>query len=378
MKKLTPKERKRIVDFAVRATLVFVCVVVIILINSNGDDTPNEQTTTTGINANIPDPSKSDIIEDKLRAEPPQKEEKPEIIERIKMSMSTTIESHKEPTISNPEVAKVEVQQNLKQFYNRPKVDHEKERMQREIDELKSRINHEPQEVTIDEQITLIERSYEIAAKYQPTSNPIEVEPRRSPPKEKSQSCSVESTQSEIVSSLSTMSSRGFNTAVGETLRGDRNTFAACIDRDQTVTGSGTIRLRLLERITIGGRHLEKGSILTGVGKISGERLSIAITSIESGGMILPVKLTVIDSDGQRGIYVPNSAEVSAIKEIAANMGNTVGSAISFSSKSAGGEILSNLGTGAIQGVSEYAKDKAQEVRVHLKSGYKIMLYEEK
>lgn len=377
MRKLTPKERKRIVDFVVRATLVFVCVVVIILINSNGDDNPNEQTTTTGINANIPDPSESDIIEDKLRAEPPQKEEKPEIIERIKMSMTTTIESHKEP-LSSPEVAKIEVQQNLKQFYDRPKVDHEKERLQREIDELKSRLKQEPQGVTLDEQITLIERSYEIAAKYQPTTDPIEVEPTRSPPKEESPSCSVESTRSEIVSSLSMMSNRGFNTAVGEALRGERNTFAACIDRDQTVTGSGTIRLRILERVTIEGRHLEMGSILTGVGKISGERLSIAITSIESGGMILPVKLTVIDSDGQRGIYVPNSAEVSAIKEIAANMGNTVGSAINFSSKSAGGEILSDLGTGAIQGVSSYAKSKAQEVRVHLKSGYKIMLYEEK
>ena len=39
-------------------------------------------------------------------------------------------------------------------------------------------------------------------------------------------------------------------------------------------------------------------------------------------------------------------------------------------------QLLSELGRGAIQGVSQYISKKMREEKVHLKSGYTLMLYQ--
>ena len=46
--------------------------------------------------------------------------------------------------------------------------------------------------------------------------------------------------------------------------------------------------------------------------------------------------------------------EISAAKEVAANLGQNVGTTVSITNQSAGGQLLSELGKGAIQGVSQY------------------------
>lgn len=157
-----------------------------------------------------------------------------------------------------------------------------------------------------------------------------------------------------------------------------KNTFAASILSDQTVVGSETIYLRLIEPMMVGSIRLPEGTTITGRGSIGGERLHIAIDQIEFRGLIMPIKLTVIDSDGVEGIYIPNSREVSALKQIVANMGSSASSTISISDQSAGEQILSDLGTGAITGVAQYASEKIKETKVHLKAGYRVMLYEKK
>ena len=76
--------------------------------------------------------------------------------------------------------------------------------------------------------------------------------------------------------------------------------------------------------------------------------------------------------------YIPNSAEVSAAKEVAANLGQNLGTSISITNQSAGDQLLSELGKGAIQGVSQYVSKKLREEKVHLKSGYTLMLSQKK
>ena len=49
--------------------------------------------------------------------------------------------------------------------------------------------------------------------------------------------------------------------------------------------------------------------------------MAVTVNSIESGGNILPVELTAYDIDGQAGLFVPNTAERTAMKEAAANIG---------------------------------------------------------
>lgn len=125
------------------------------------------------------------------------------------------------------------------------------------------------------------------------------------------------------------------------------------------------------------GRHiLPKNSLLTGEGRIQGERLNVNIVRVEHDGVIIPVELTVHDNDGQEGIFIPGSMETSVVKEAAANLGQSLGTGISITNQSAKDQLLSELGRGAIQGVSQYISRKMREEKVHLKAGYTLMLYQ--
>ena len=75
------------------------------------------------------------------------------------------------------------------------------------------------------------------------------------------------------------------------------------------------------------GRTIPRGAVVVGTGKIQGERLDIEITSLEYDGTIIPVELAVYDTDGQPGIFIPNSLELNAVKEVAANMGSSLAAA---------------------------------------------------
>ena len=86
------------------------------------------------------------------------------------------------------------------------------------------------------------------------------------------------------------------------------------------------VRLRLLEPMAVAGRTIPRGAVVVGTGKIQGERLDIEITSLEYDGTIIPVELAVYDTDGQPGIFIPNSMEMNAVREVAANMGGSLGS----------------------------------------------------
>ena len=125
------------------------------------------------------------------------------------------------------------------------------------------------------------------------------------------------------------------------------------------------------------GRVSPRSTLLVGAARLQGERLGIGITSLEHGGNIIPVELEVYDSDGQAGIFIPGSMEIDAAKEIGANMGSSLGSSINISTD-AGAQLASDLGRGAIQGISQYISKRMRTVKVHLKSGYRVLLYQEK
>lgn len=146
---------------------------------------------------------------------------------------------------------------------------------------------------------------------------------------------------------------------------------------DQTLTDGQTVKLRLLDPMRVSGRVIPRNTLLVGAARLQGERLGIGITSLEHGGSIIPVELEVYDSDGQAGIFIPGSMEIDAAKEIGANMGSSLGSSINISTD-AGAQLASDLGRGAIQGISQYISKRMRTVKVHLKSGYRVLLYQEK
>lgn len=281
----------------------------------------------------------------------------------------------------------------LGSFYETPKEDPEKEALKAELEQLKqAAAMQQPTQMTYEEQVALLEKSYELAAKYTPMGGDVKTESREETATasngRKAKAVPVGHVSAPLVSSLpqpvsdsvlfARMSqSKQFHTAIGETeVGGMRNTIRACIHGDQTVISGQGVRLRLLEPMRVGRYTLPRNSIVTGEGRIQGERLGIEIIQVEHGGVIIPLELTVYDNDGQDGIFIPGSMEANAVKEVAANLGQNLGTSISITNQSAKDQLLSELGRGAIQGVSQYISRKMREEKVHLKSGYTLMLYQ--
>ena len=301
-------------------------------------------------------------------------------------------------TIQSSAAAYRDLNATLGNFYDQPKNDNaEMDELLERIASLESELESERGKASsMDEQVALMEKSYELAAKYmggqnggQPSAEQ-RAEPTTVQKGKKNKAMPIRQVEHQVVSSLSQPMSnaefvaalsqernRGFNTAVGTAEVLDRNTIPACVHGAQSVTDGQTVRLRLLEPMAVAGRTIPRGAVVVGTGKIQGERLDIEITSLEYDGTIIPVELAVYDTDGQPGIFIPNSMEMNAVREVAANMGGSLGSSINISTN-AGAQLASDLGKGLIQGTSQYIAKKMRTVKVHLKAGYRVMLYQEK
>jgi conjugative transposon TraM protein len=180
----------------------------------------------------------------------------------------------------------------------------------------------------------------------------------------------------EVMQAFAQPRNMGFYTATAELAKERKNTISACVHSDQTVMDGESVRLRLLEPMRAGKIFVSENTILSGFSKIQGERLQITINSMEYGSNIIPVEMSVYDTDGQRGIFIPDTKEVNAAKEIAANMGTNAGTSISLSSD-AGEQFAADMGRSAIQGISQFFSRKMREVKVNLKAGYRVFLLPE-
>ena len=283
-------------------------------------------------------------------------------------------------------------------FYEPPKKDREKEEPRERIDELEAMLMaQEGKPSSMEEQVALLEKSYELAAKYQngkgnagQTAQPEGTETSAKADERNMKAEPVSGVRPAVVSALpqpmtdsafiadyAGERNYGFHTAIGTVEASEKNTIAACVQGDQTITDGQTVKFRLLEPMRVSGRVIPRNTPLVGAARLQGERLGIGITSLEHGGSIIPVELEVYDSDGQAGIFIPGSMEIDAAKEIGANMGSSLGSSINISTD-AGAQLASDLGRGAIQGISQYISKRMRTVKVHLKSGYRVLLYQEK
>ena len=249
--------------------------------------------------------------------------------------------------------------------------------LQARIDELETQNLIAQQQTQQPDEMELLERSYQLAAQYMGNGNTgnysgstPQIEEKR-----KRNVQPVAHVNRNVVSSLGSSSSRWFNTSVGNRPSTSKNTISAIIAGNQSVTDGQTVKLRLTEPMWVGNSLVPRGTILAGNARLQGERLGIEITAIESNGSVFEVELEVYDSDGQKGINIPNSLESDALHEIGANMGSTMGSSINLTTN-AGAQIASDVGRGLINGVSQYLNKKMRTVKVHLKSGYKVMIHQ--
>ncbi|QGN22520.1 conjugative transposon protein TraM [Elizabethkingia anophelis] len=97
-----------------------------------------------------------------------------------------------------------------------------------------------------------------------------------------------------------------FNTVTPER----QETFiTAIVDQDIKGYAGSRLRIRLLEDMMAGRFLIKKGTyIYAEISGFTGQRVTLAVTSIMNGQHILPVRLEVYDHDGLPGLYVPASA----------------------------------------------------------------------
>lgn len=248
--------------------------------------------------------------------------------------------------------------------------------LQARIDELEAQ-NAMAQQQQQPDQMEMLERSYQLAAQYMGNGNGGNYQPPVPADDEKGKRNvqPVAQVSRNVVSSLSASSSRSFNTSVGSSGIVNKNTIAAVVANNQSVTDGESVKLRTTEPMWVGSRLIPRNTVIVGSARVQGERLEIEISSIECDGSIYDVELQVYDSDGQEGINIPNSMESDALHEIGANMGSTMGSSINISTNT-GAQIASDVGRGLINGVSQYLNKKLRTVKVHLKAGYRVMLHQ--
>ena len=307
--------------------------------------------------------------------------------------------------IQNSARAYQDINHTLGSFYESPKNDPEKEQLRNELYELRERLDEQERNKNlVDEQMAVMERSYQVASKYLPlntasgsstnltgqiASNPEPAENKNNNVSEKPLALPVnhvynqtvyrlaqDISDADFLETFSKLRNMGFITVGAENNTILRNTIIACAYGDQTVlTGQG-VRFRVLEQIRVGKTVIPHNTIVSGTAKIQGERLDITVNSVEFAGQIIPVELTTYDMDGQKGIFIPDLQGINAAKEILANMGTSAGTSINFSND-AGKQFVADMGRNLIQGVSQFAAKKLREVKVHIKSGYKVYLVSE-
>jgi len=286
-------------------------------------------------------------------------------------------------------------QQTLSSFYGRD--DTEVNNLRKEVLRLKNETvqnNVVPPGLSMNDQLELMEKSYQIAAKYLPTDiNPPVAVPAKDVVQvskvssEKEHFVSFTSVKKNAVSSLdreptdsafladwSQTKNRGFYTAgVSQQVTARKNSIKACVQEQQTVVGEVGVRLRLLEAAQTPNHTIPKGTIVTANAKYQGGRLQLKITTVELDGNIIPVEINIYDLDGQQGLYVPYSAEMNALTEMAGNMSQQSGTSLMLT-QSAGQQVAADLSRGVVQGISGYFAKKVRTPKVTLKAGHQVFL----
>ena len=292
----------------------------------------------------------------------------------------------------------------LSSFYATDPNAEERDALRAENEDLREALRRKEGEADDDEekQLRLMERSYQMASKYLPKGGELPAkaflraeerpivepeaentlqEPRMevlAEPKHMVSSLAQPMADSTFMQEYGSKERHlGFHSALAQPSSVQRNTLPVEVDHTTTLREGNYVALRLLESAHIGELRIPRQSLLIAQAKLGGNRLHLLVKSIEIGGRIIPVKLSAYDLDGQEGIYIPGAEQVSALKEVGANIGGSVGTSFTFAS-SAKDQIISEAAREVMQGASQLLQKKLRTLQVTLKGGYRLFLVSSK
>lgn len=375
-----------------------------------------------GLNKNIPQATTEKLTENKLKAYELGERTTEEEQRRTEMGRlsdyfnptNTSSEAKQQESITSDkiETSILRYKENshlLNTFYDPSPYEEEQEAMRAEIEALKKELSeqnyHEEHEEA--KQLALMEKSYQMAAKYLPMVTTSQIPsntftPNQEQPITENQThtnlnsfaeptMEVLPEQKQVVSSLNHPINKaeiinnyetkkhnlGFHSLNEPTIATVSNTLRVVVDKTTTLKEGDYVALRLMETVRIKDLRIPKQSKLFAQAKIEGNRMHLHIKSLEVDGQIMFVKLSAYDLDGLEGIYIPGSDERTTFKEIGANIGGSMGTSFTFAS-SAKDQIISEATRGVMQGANQLFQKKLRTLKVTLKSGYHLFLIQTK
>lgn len=425
-KELTPAEMQRRKKMLVYPLIfiIFAGAMWLIFAPSSGE---TEESIQAGFNVDVPLPHEKGLLGDKKEAYEQdafekQQKEKMGTLQDFDIAFGEADEqvAVTDPSAALPEenapvrstnssvhasaAAYQDMNRQLGSFYQQPEPEDDQKQLELEwrIQEMERKLEEgQQQKSAVDEQLDLMEKSYQMAAKYMPAGQNGNPSNGNLPNGQATQTTPatneatgnnkpvvtpVMQVQERIVSLLAPPMSDaefvrtyskprnvGFNTVRSSEENILKNTIRVRVCQTITLTDGKELQLRTLEPMMAGKQYIPAGTIVVGTAKIGGERMEINVSSVSYGGAIIPVSLDVYDTQGMRGVSVPGSDELNAVKEIAANMGSSLGTSISIT-ESAGAQLAADLGKGMIQGTSQYLSKKFRTVKVTLKANHELYL----
>ena len=149
----------------------------------------------------------------------------------------------------------------------------------------------------------------------------------------------------------------------------------AIIDEDIKAVDGSRVRLRLLDDVEIGSLYMPKGSYIYAImGSFSTQRVKGSVKSILLYDEIIKVNLSLYDTDGLEGLYVPSSSFRETARDVASG---AVGSSMSINQGSYGNS-LSQWGMQAVQNAYQRTTSAVGKVirknTAHLKYGTFVYL----
>lgn len=353
-----------------------------------------------GMNVSIPEASNTNLLGDKKTAyekqllEKEQKQKQQAIANLSEMFANndtivnrnaykqTNVGTNNSNSIRSSVSAYKDIHNTLDNFYVED--NSETEALKEELTELKKQLAEQNNtENSIDRQMEMMEKSYQMASKYLPINNPNGQQEQTSQitqTKKRLDVKPVKQYRPSVVSSLQgTFSDNAFSTAVGYVKDVTKNTIKVCIHRTTSIRQGESLPLRLLEDVIVGDTHIPAQTVLIAMPQIRGNRMLLTISTVQYQGTLLPVDLSAYDLDGQEGLFVPGTLEQNAVKEVLSGIGKASGSANTFSmNSSASQQLLTDVGKGVIQGASNYLSNKIQDIKIKVKAGHSLLLYSKK
>ena len=160
------------------------------------------------------------------------------------------------------------------------------------------------------------------------------------------------------------------NPPIKETVGG--RVIQAAVHGKQELTNGSTLKMHLLEDVSIAGREVSKGHLVYARVSFSSQRMEASVSNIRLGPDLLSVEMQVHDLDGIQGINIPGNLLQQGIDESA---GRTL-QGIGLSSLDPSWETkAASLG---IQAAKSMIGKKLKAGKVILPTGYRLLLFDKK